>query len=244
MSLTLVIEILQVTANIDADVLHFHVLQTSKLVHVFQQTVILASSWTFEDMERICMGRSKTEGLLGKCEEDKDNFPVCAGKRWENKDVCNMWKDLLVLLAGRRPSFQTYLCTTHWYQALQAPQPPLLSPHHHLNTSIRSKMNTVCQSSLNAKCNLSGKNNKDKYKYKTTDFNNHANCHQRVIACYVSISKLRKLEGNITHCLCQAFWELPPGFRPQPPGFLHDCWCLPPGSEPLNAPLVPWRCCP
>lgn len=43
-SLTLVVEILQVTADVDADVFHFHIFQTSKLVHVLQQTVILASS--------------------------------------------------------------------------------------------------------------------------------------------------------------------------------------------------------
>lgn len=35
-TLTLVVEILQVTANVDADVLHLHVLKTSKLVHVLQ----------------------------------------------------------------------------------------------------------------------------------------------------------------------------------------------------------------
>ncbi len=35
-SLTFVVEVLQVTADVDADVLHFHVLQTRKLVHVLQ----------------------------------------------------------------------------------------------------------------------------------------------------------------------------------------------------------------
>lgn len=43
-TLTLVVEILQVTADVDADVLHLHVLQTGKLVHVLQQPVILTSS--------------------------------------------------------------------------------------------------------------------------------------------------------------------------------------------------------
>lgn len=39
--LTLVIEILQVSADVDTDVFHFHVLETGKLVHVLQQTIIL-----------------------------------------------------------------------------------------------------------------------------------------------------------------------------------------------------------
>lgn len=62
--------------------------------------------------------------------------------------------------------------------------------------------------------------------------------------CYVSISKLRKLQGHITHCLWWAFWERPPGFPPHPPGLLRECWNSQPGSEPLIVPMVPWRCCP
>lgn len=63
--------------------------------------------------------------------------------------MCNMLKYLLVLLAGRWPSFQTYLSTTHWYQALQAPQPPLLSPpHHHLSTSKQNQNKYNIENSL------------------------------------------------------------------------------------------------
>lgn len=40
--LTLIVEILQVSADVDADVLHLHVLEAGKLVHVLQQTVIFA----------------------------------------------------------------------------------------------------------------------------------------------------------------------------------------------------------
>lgn len=69
-SLTLVVEVLQVTADVDADVLHFHVLQTGKLVHVLQQPVILASSWTCKDMGRICMREKKTERYRSKYENE------------------------------------------------------------------------------------------------------------------------------------------------------------------------------
>lgn len=155
-SLTLVVEVLQVTADVDADVLHFHVLQTGKLVHVLQQPVILASSWTCKDMGRICMREKKTERYRSKYENEcisksllwlgiyrfycaqviEEKIKLCA--------ICCKKKNLLVLLAGRRPSFQTYQCTAHPYLGLQAPQPPLLSPHlHHLNTNIRSWINTT-----------------------------------------------------------------------------------------------------
>lgn len=43
--LTLVIEILQISADVDTDVFHFHVLETGKLVHVLQQTIILTDAW-------------------------------------------------------------------------------------------------------------------------------------------------------------------------------------------------------
>lgn len=42
--LTLVIEILQVSADVDTYVFHFHVLETGKLVHVLQQTIILTDT--------------------------------------------------------------------------------------------------------------------------------------------------------------------------------------------------------
>lgn len=49
-SLTFVVEILQISADVDADVLHFHVFETGKLVHVLQQSVIFASPCTCEDV--------------------------------------------------------------------------------------------------------------------------------------------------------------------------------------------------
>lgn len=38
--LTLIVEILQVSADVDANVLHLHVLEAGKFVHVLQQPVI------------------------------------------------------------------------------------------------------------------------------------------------------------------------------------------------------------
>lgn len=42
--LTFVIEILQVSADVDTYVFHFHVLETGKLVHVLQQAIILTDT--------------------------------------------------------------------------------------------------------------------------------------------------------------------------------------------------------
>lgn len=41
MFLTLLIEILQITADVDGYVLHLHVLQTSEFVHVLEEFVVL-----------------------------------------------------------------------------------------------------------------------------------------------------------------------------------------------------------
>lgn len=41
---TFVVEVLQVSADVDTDVLHFHVLETSKFVHVLQQAIILTDA--------------------------------------------------------------------------------------------------------------------------------------------------------------------------------------------------------
>lgn len=40
MSLTFIVEILQVPADVDADVFHLHVLEAREFVHVFQQAII------------------------------------------------------------------------------------------------------------------------------------------------------------------------------------------------------------
>lgn len=66
----------------------------------------------------------------------------CVQGKWQNEEVSILgfffFKHLLVPLAGRWPSSQTYQCTARWYQALRAPQPPPLSPHRcHLNINIR-----------------------------------------------------------------------------------------------------------
>lgn len=42
--LTFIIEILQVSADVDTYIFHFHVLETGKLVHVLQQTIILTDT--------------------------------------------------------------------------------------------------------------------------------------------------------------------------------------------------------
>lgn len=41
--LTLLIEVLQVTADVDRNVLHLHVLQAGELVHILQKFIVLTS---------------------------------------------------------------------------------------------------------------------------------------------------------------------------------------------------------
>lgn len=49
-SRTFVVEVLQVAADVDADVLHLHVLQAGELVHVLQQAVVLTRPWAGKDI--------------------------------------------------------------------------------------------------------------------------------------------------------------------------------------------------